>query len=323
LLHASVKPNNTFNGMNLLIYAVFIPKKASFLSFWQSLGSMNIHSKVVFSMAVFGIAMTLGIPYAFAETVTVSIPQGTSVPGCEDTNDCFMPSEVTINPGDQITWSNEDSAAHTVTAGSVADGPSGAFDSSLFMAGTTFSFQFDDEGDFPYFCMVHPWMQGIVHVGTSETISAEPISAKQPELISAPTESSQVPITLDHEISGGEVISMTADGDANSVIIEIESKDDGSITVTLPRDVIDATVGEEDDEFFVLVDNEEVDFEETRASTERTVTVEFPAGAETIEIIGTFAIPEFGTIALMILAVAIISIVAISAKTTLSIMPKI
>ena len=309
--------------MNLLIYAVFIPKKASFLSFWQSLGSMNIHSKVVFSMAVFGIAMTLGIPYAFAETVTVSIPQGTSVPGCEATNDCFMPSEVTINPGDQITWSNEDSAAHTVTAGSVADGPSGAFDSSLFMAGTTFSFQFDDEGDFPYFCMVHPWMQGIVHVGTSETISAEPISAKQPELISAPTESSQVPVTLDHEISGGEVISMTADGDANSVIIEIESKDDGSITVTLPRDVIDATVGEEDDEFFVLVDNEEVDFEETRASTERTVTVEFPAGAETIEIIGTFAIPEFGTIALMILAVAIISIVAISAKTTLSIMPKI
>ncbi|MEJ2261011.1 MAG: hypothetical protein P8X83_05055, partial [Nitrosopumilaceae archaeon] len=86
---------------------------------------MNTHSKTVFSMAVFGIAMTLGMPYAFAETVTVSVPQGTSVPGCEATNECFIPSEVTINPGDQVTWSNDDSAAHTVTAGSAADGPSG------------------------------------------------------------------------------------------------------------------------------------------------------------------------------------------------------
>jgi predicted secreted protein with PEFG-CTERM motif len=285
---------------------------------------MNTHSKTVFSMAVFGIAMTLGMPYAFAETVTVSVPQGTSVPGCEATNECFIPSEVTINPGDQVTWSNDDSAAHTVTAGSAADGPSGVFDSSLFMAGTTYSFQFEDEGDFPYFCMVHPWMQGIVYVGTIEAVAAETTSAQKPELISAETtEDSQVAVTLDHEISGGQVISMTADGDANSVIIELDAKDDGSITVTLPRDIIDATVGNEDDDFFVLVDNEEVDFEETKGSTDRTVTVAFPAGAETVEIIGTFAIPEFGTIAVMILAVAIISIVAISAKTRLNIMQKI
>ncbi|MGD8708375.1 MAG: PEFG-CTERM sorting domain-containing protein [Nitrosopumilaceae archaeon] len=285
---------------------------------------MNTHSKTVFSMAVFGIAMTLGMPYAFAETVTVSVPQGTSVPGCEATNECFIPSEVTINPGDQVTWSNDDSAAHTVTAGSAADGPSGVFDSSLFMAGTTYSFQFEDEGDFPYFCMVHPWMQGIVYVGTVEAVAAETTSAQKPELISAETtEDSQVAVTLDHEISGGQVISMTADGDANSVIIELDAKDDGSITVTLPRDIIDATVGNEDDDFFVLVDNEEVDFEETKGSTDRTVTVAFPAGAETVEIIGTFAIPEFGTIAVMILAVAIISIVAISAKTRLNIMQKI
>ena len=285
---------------------------------------MNIHSKAVFTMAVFGIVITLGMPYAFAETVTVSTPQGTSVPGCEATNECFIPSEVTINPGDQVTWSNDDSAAHTVTAGSAADGPSGVFDSSLFMAGTTFSFQFDEEGGFPYFCMVHPWMQGIVYVGATETVAAETTSAQKPELISAETtESSQVSVTLDHEISGGQVISMTADGSANSVIIELDAKDDGSITVTLPRDVIDATVGDEDDDFFVLVDNEEVVFEETKGSADRTVTVAFPAGAETVEIIGTFAIPEFGTIAVMILAVAIISIVAISAKSKLSIMPKI
>jgi predicted secreted protein with PEFG-CTERM motif len=283
---------------------------------------MKIQSKVVFPlMAVFAIAMTLGMPHAFAETISVSTPQGTSVPGCETTNECFIPYEVTISVGDEVVWSNDDSAAHTVTAGSAADGPSGVFDSSLFMAGTTFSFQFDEEGDFPYFCMVHPWMEGIVHVGT---VAAEKPSSPEPELISAePVMDSKVAVTLDHEISGGQVTSMTADGNANSVIIEMDSTDQGEITVTLPRDVIDATTGDEDDEFFVLVDNEEVLFDETTTSTDRTLTIQFPAGTETIEIIGTFAIPEFGTIAAMILAIAIISIIAISTKSKLSLMPRL
>jgi predicted secreted protein with PEFG-CTERM motif len=283
---------------------------------------MKIQSKVVFPlMAVFAIAMTLGMPHAFAETISVSTPQGTSVPGCETTNECFIPYEVTISVGDEVVWSNDDSAAHTVTAGSAADGPSGVFDSSLFMAGTTFSYTFDEEGDFPYFCMVHPWMEGIVHVGT---VAAENPSSPEPELISAePVMDSKVAVTLDHEISGGQVTSMTADGNANSVIIEMDSTDQGEITVTLPRDVIDATTGDEDDEFFVLVDNEEVLFDETTTSTDRTLTIQFPAGTETIEIIGTFAIPEFGTIAAMILAIAIISIIAISTKSKLSLMPRL
>jgi len=86
---------------------------------------------------------------------------------------------------------------------------------------------------------------------------------------------------------------------------------------------LDAKINDgDDDEFFVLVDGEEVDFEEITTSTDRTLTIEFSAGAEQIEIIGTFVIPEFGTIAAMILAVAIISIIAISAKSRLSIVPR-
>ena len=271
-------------------------------------------------MAVLTIAMTLGMSNAYAEVKTVSVPQGTAVPGCEATNECYIPYEITINVGEEVTWSNDDSAAHTVTAGSAADGPSGAFDSSLFMAGTTFSHTFEEEGTFPYFCMVHPWMEGIVNVGTAEVTTT---STPEPELISEEPVESQVSVDLNHEISGAKVTSMTADGSQNSVIIELDSMDDGQITVTLPRDVIDATIGDEDDEFFVLVDNEEVDFEETKTATDRTITVELPAGAETVEIIGTFAIPEFGTIAAMILGIAIISIIAISAKTRLSVMPRV
>jgi len=96
--------------------------------------------------------------------LSVSVPQGTSVPGCETTNECYIPSAIVITAGDAVTWSNDDTAAHTVTGGSAADGPSGVFDSSLFMAGTTFSHTFTEAGSFDYFCMVHPWMEGNVQV---------------------------------------------------------------------------------------------------------------------------------------------------------------
>jgi predicted secreted protein with PEFG-CTERM motif len=125
-----------------------------------------------------------------------------------------------------------------------------------------------------------------------------------------------------YEITNGKLINVIPDIDARSLLIYIEALDDGSITLTIPRSVLDATINDEDDEFFVLVDGEEVDFEEITTSTDRTLTIEFFAGSEQIEIIGTFVIPEFGTIAAMILAVAIISIIAISAKSRLSIVPR-
>ena len=128
--------------------------------------------------------------------------------------------------------------------------------------------------------------------------------------------------TVGYEITGGKLISITPDVDANSLIIAIDATDDGELTITLPRELIDAKIGDSDDDFFVLVDGEEVDFDETTTATDRTLVISFPAGAEEIEIIGTHVVPEFGAIAALILAVAIISIIAVSAKSRLSIMPR-
>jgi len=97
-------------------------------------------------------------------THTVDIPTGTSVPGCEESNACYSPANIIINAGDTIEWINGDTAAHTVTGGSPADGPSGVFDSSLVMASANYAFTFDDAGSYDYFCMVHPWMTGSVTV---------------------------------------------------------------------------------------------------------------------------------------------------------------
>ena len=98
------------------------------------------------------------------QTHKVAIPAGTSVPGCESNNACYTPSSITIKAGDTVTWNNVDTAAHTVTGGSPADGPSGVFDSSLVMASADYAFTFNDKGSYKYFCMVHPWMIGSVTV---------------------------------------------------------------------------------------------------------------------------------------------------------------
>ena len=114
-------------------------------------------------------------------------------------------------------------------------------------------------------------------------------------------------------ISGGTVTSATLNaGDNGSIVISINAEEDGTLTVTPSKSTINGI-------FMVLVDGEQWDDVQIVANK---VTVMFPAGAETIEIIGTFVIPEFGTIAAMILAVAIISIIAVSAKSRLSIIPR-
>jgi predicted secreted protein with PEFG-CTERM motif len=85
----------------------------------------------------------------------------------------------------------------------------------------------------------------------------------------------------------------------------------------MPRSLIDAKVGTGDDQFFVLVDGADTDFTESKTNTDRTVTVSFPQDTQQIEIIGTQVVPEFGGLAFVVLVVAIISIVVISAKTRL------
>lgn len=99
-----------------------------------------------------------------AMSADVTIPSGSSTPGCETTNQCFTPNTVTVGVGGTVTWTNSDTAAHTVTSGTATNGPDGTFDSSIIMAGKTFSFTFDNAGTYDYFCVVHPWMTGKVIV---------------------------------------------------------------------------------------------------------------------------------------------------------------
>ncbi len=106
-------------------------------------------------------------PAALADhsEVTVVPAQGSGVAGCETTPEgCFIPSTVTVDVGGVVIFSNTDTVAHTFTGGTARDGPSGVFDSSLVMAGASYEFKTEEVGEVQYFCIVHPWMEGLIVV---------------------------------------------------------------------------------------------------------------------------------------------------------------
>ncbi len=115
-----------------------------------------------------------------------------------------------------------------------------------------------------------------------------------------------------YSISGGMVTGASINNNDKSIIVRISADEDGTLTLNPDESILSGI-------FMVLVDGQEWDDVEISGND---VTIMFPAGAEKIEVVGTFVVPEFGTIAVMILAVAIISIIAVSAKSRLSIMPK-
>jgi plastocyanin len=103
-------------------------------------------------------------PEALPMTGIVTIPPGAAVPGCENGDECYLPYTISVATGATVMWSNDDSAVHTVSSGTVDGGLTEVFDSGLFMTGESFEFTFDESGAYDYFCMVHPWMTGVVSV---------------------------------------------------------------------------------------------------------------------------------------------------------------
>jgi len=96
----------------------------------------------------------------------VSVPPGASGSTCNAKKTCFIPTTTKIDVGDTVTWSNDDSITHTVTSVRTDDVPFGKkFDSDMMLAGEIFSHKFEEPGNYPYQCLLHPWMKAEVIVG--------------------------------------------------------------------------------------------------------------------------------------------------------------
>ena len=124
---------------------------------------------------------------------------------------------------------------------------------------------------------------------------------------------------LDYTIRGGTISDISIDENIFGLVVDIDASDAGKIVLDLPRKYIDAEKQNGKDEvFIILVEKQNGDIiqttynEETSHSEIRTLTIDFESGDSEIQIIGTYVIPEFGTIVMIILTVGIMSTVLLT-----------
>ncbi len=111
----------------------------------------------------------------YAEDYIIDIPYGAFNPELNTPAEVWYdPPVIFITIGDSITWYNDDKEGHTVTSGEGSGRfgwmsnnfgtPNEIFDSGRFMPGESWTNNFDESGKFSYFCIIHPWMEGVVIV---------------------------------------------------------------------------------------------------------------------------------------------------------------
>ena len=284
---------------------------------------MLMKTKTIGSLIVLlAIATTIAsAPSAFAEHsmhAVVENAEGSSTPGCEP--DCFLPATVTIGVGGSVEFVNNDNAAHTSTAGTPTDGPSGVWDSSLVMMGTSFTTPALDAGEYPYFCMVHPWMAGLVIVEEEahDDHGHEDVEVMEMATLTA----ADIAISIDDGAKAGEKVAIDVTINGEHVNYDIVATHNGE--TILDESDNHSHTGEGSHTTSALSadasDDNPIDV---------TVTFQgfgFPGDDKTgpIGLTNTAqAVPEFGTIAAMILVVAIVSIIVITSKSRLSLTPRL
>ena len=273
---------------------------------------------VLFAIAAGIVAMT---PAAFADhsEVTIEPTPGSGAPGCEETAEgCYIPSTATVDVGGVVIMTNTDSAAHTYTSGTPDGGPDGVFDTSLLMVDGSYEWTPTTVGEYPYFCMVHPWMQGLIIV--QEVEAAEDDKMMDDDTMMAMDGEA----TATGMLSDGTMVSIWTStptaGEAMEISIEFADAEHVNHDMTITQN------GEE-----VLMDEGAHHHEGTGMHTTAPlsssdpvdITITFQGygvddpktGPIGEEVVFSNVVPEFGTIAMMILAVAIISIVAVTAKS--------
>jgi len=217
---------------------------------------------------------------------------------------CYTPSTLTVDVGHTITMINgDDPSVHTFTAGTI-DGftpnPSGEFDSDILMPGDSFEYLADTVGEIPYYCMLHTWMVGTLVV--QEGVDEEAEAMAEVELMVTITDSVMddgTHVNLEFsEIHVNYEITATQNGE------EIFKEAAHAMEMTGANHHIDAVGSDESP-----IDIEIVSLGIGPPGANQDWTG--PVGT----VATTQVVPEFGTIAMMILAVAIISIVAVTAKS--------
>ncbi|MHA7647380.1 plastocyanin/azurin family copper-binding protein [Nitrosopumilus sp. S4] len=263
--------------------------------------------KAFFGFLLLGFLLTVTIlPDAFAEnTYSVKIPTGAASPDApyfwQSEKDGATNGVVEILIGDTIKWENADTAAHTVTSGSASDGPNDIFDSGLFPPGQSFSYTFEETGNYPYFCIVHPWMEGNIIV--TEGYSIIPDVGKQV---------GNGETLFDVEYKFNRLLSISSiDVEQKSLIFNVvgnPKSDNHNLEIKLDSQLIDGP-------FVVWLDGDKIsDFSSEKDGDFNILSIPLSADSKILTIIGTTIVPEFGPLVMMILSISVIAMITLSKK---------
>ena len=267
----------------------------------------SVTLSLVLSLSFFSIFSN---PEVFAaETIVVNMPTGSADPNApyfwQNEKDGSTTGEIHISVGDTITWENADSAAHTVTSGTPETGPDDIFDSSLFAPGKSFSYTFEEIGEFPFFCLVHPWMTGTVYVESGFDFVPE-----------VGSDAGDGTTTFDVEYQFNRVVSEASVNEAQKAItftlIGAANSDDHTLTLLLPKALID-------DPYVVWADGQQISEFELESDGElNTLVLPLTEATGQVTIIGSSVVPEFHTIAALVLALSIVPIILLRNNGLLS-----
>ncbi|ABK78404.1 copper binding protein, plastocyanin/azurin family [Cenarchaeum symbiosum A] len=151
--------------------------------------------------------------HADSQSAAVTIVQGAHVPGCGG-GACYDPADVTIFAGGEITWSNADTIdpGHTVASGEPgAEDFGGHFFSGAVEPGGTYSVVLGEPGRYPYFCVIHPWMQGAVTVVGDGTEEIAPVESDESATGAGEESEAAGPAVGDNGTAAFRVIEATRD----------------------------------------------------------------------------------------------------------------
>jgi len=262
------------------------------------------HYSIFFAM-LFLLTVTVS-PNAFAQSsYDVNIPTGASSPDApyfwQSEKDGSTTGVVEILLDDTVIWKNADTAAHTVTSGTASDGPDDLFDSGLFGPGDSFSHKFTQIGHYPYFCLVHPWMEGTIIATAGYSII--PNVGKQ---------AGDGSTFFNVEYDFNRLLSVTTiDEDQKSITFEIigdAQSDNHDLELRLPSQLIDGN-------FVIWVDGKKLtNYEQILDDDLNVLYIPLNADSNLLTIMGTSVVPEFGSMTMIILVMSIISMVILSQK---------
>ncbi len=244
--------------------------------------------------------------FAFAEsTYTILIPSGASDPSApyywSEKSTGVTTGEITIYPGDTVTWKNADSAFHTITSVTKSGEIDGVFDSSFIKSGGSYSKQFTELGDFYYFCNNnHPWMNGVVHVvknpGSVQTIDRIASGYSDDGL------GFEVKYILDTNLQKAVHINTEESTITFTISGDTENEE---ITFVIPPELIE-------NPNMVWVDGVITDFKIDNTATGIKLVIPITPHSKEIKIMGTHVIPEFGFLVIGVLSIGLISTIILT-----------